>query len=182
MYQDFGIGHSKWRYNWTHRWEDTSATHHYFKQCSICTLGSDYPSNSCASSKYICISSFSWSLHWNRNRMDLFVYSHSIIKAMWVAHHLAGVSWKAKSKTKILWSVVIFSSMLVRKLSTSKVPSYVGCSLTSVPIHIVSLTFARHLENHSYEPFCKLSNANFESSSIDCMLLQLIDPYAVGFM
>jgi hypothetical protein len=108
--------------------------------------------------------------------MACFASSHSIIEALWVAHHLAGVSCKAKSRTKILCSSAIFSSMLARKLCTSEVPLYVGGSLTSVPIHLISLTVVHRLENHSYEPCCQLSNVASESSSTDCMLLQLTDP------
>jgi len=109
MYQGFGIRCSEWRNTWTHRWEGTSATHHSFKQFSIRTLGSYCPSNNYAYWKSICISSFSWYLLWNLHRMAWFTSSHSIIKALWVAHHLAGVSYKDKSRTKILWYVVIFS-------------------------------------------------------------------------
>jgi hypothetical protein len=90
------------------------------------------------------------------------------------------VSWRAKSNTKILWSSAIFSSMLTRKLSNPKVPSYIRSSLTSVPTHLVSLTVAHLLENISYEPCCHLSNVSFESSSSNCMLLQLNDPSVVG--
>jgi hypothetical protein len=84
--------------------------------------------------------------------MACFVSSHSVIEALCVAHHLVGVSCKAKSITWILLSISIFSSMLARKLCTYEVPSYVGGSLTLVLIYLVSLKVVHHLDNPSYEP------------------------------
>jgi hypothetical protein len=171
MYLVFGIAPNECKNKWNHTWDGNCENFYFFIHFSTHILGSDYPSNNCASWKSMFIFVFTWSPLRNVYWISLFASSQSKIEALWVAHYLVGLSFKDMSRTEIIFSSATFLPIKVTKLFNSKVSSYVGWSLISVPIHLVSLIGAQCIENISYEPCCQLLKDSSKSSSADCILL-----------